>query len=156
MGSFKLKLVVYFALLALLPTAVAFYGFDTLAKRGETRAVDARLGVGLRAALAEYAARLDSAQEAAATLARDPAVQRALGDRDRAAAADIARAHPNVTLSTPAFTAGTAPGRSDALGDGAPRDEGHRPRHLVRPDRRRFPPPARARPSAFGSRRRGA
>ncbi len=109
MGSFNLKLVVYFALLALLPTAVAFYGFDTLAKRGETRAVDARLGVGLRAALAEYAARLDSAQEAAATLARDPAVQRALGDRDRAAAADIARAHPNVTLSTPAFTAGTTP-----------------------------------------------
>ena len=43
MWSFKLKLVVWFALLALLPLAVAFYGYDTLAKRSETRRVDAGL-----------------------------------------------------------------------------------------------------------------
>src|SRR4051794_35709925 len=109
MGSFKLKLVVYFALLALLPTAVAFYGFDALAKRGETRAVDARLQTGLRAALVEYTARLDAAQAAAAALARDLAVQRVLRERDRASAAEIARAHRDLTLSTSTFTVGTTP-----------------------------------------------
>src|SRR5215210_7204241 len=98
MGSFKLKLVVYFTLLALLPTAVAFYGFDTLARRGETRAADARLGAGLRGALHEYAARLDSARALAAKLATDPAVQRALRARDRVAATAIVRANADVTL----------------------------------------------------------
>ena len=37
MGSFKLKLVAWFALLALLPLGVAFYGYDALARRSETR-----------------------------------------------------------------------------------------------------------------------
>src|SRR6188508_897223 len=100
MGSFKLKLVVYFALLALLPMAVAFYGFDTLAKRGETRAADARLEAALRAALAGYGARLDAAHERAATFAGDPTVQQALRDDDRAAAAAVVRRHPNVALET--------------------------------------------------------
>ncbi len=36
MGSFKLKLVTWFALLALLPLAVAFYGYDSLTRRSET------------------------------------------------------------------------------------------------------------------------
>ena len=36
MGSFKLKLVMWFALLALLPLAVAFYGYDSLTSRSET------------------------------------------------------------------------------------------------------------------------
>src|SRR3954447_10535090 len=109
MGSFKFKLVVYFALLALLPIAVAFYGFDTLAKRGETRAVDARLQTGLRAAVAEYTVRLDAAQAAAGELARNDAVQRALREHDRASAAGIARAHRDLTLSTSTFTVGTTP-----------------------------------------------
>ena len=38
MGSFKFKLVLWFALLALLPLAIAFYGYDSLAKRSEIKA----------------------------------------------------------------------------------------------------------------------
>ena len=83
MGSFKFKLVVWFALLALLPLAVAFYGYDTLAKRSETRRADASLQAGLRAAVAGYAAHLDNAGRAAEQLAADPALQRALRGHDR-------------------------------------------------------------------------
>ena len=83
MGSFKFKLVVWFALLALLPLAVAFYGYDTLAKRSETRRADAALQAGLRGAVAGYAGRLDAAGLAAQRLAGDPALQRALRGHDR-------------------------------------------------------------------------
>lgn len=82
MGSFKLKLVVWFALLALLPLAIAFYGYDSIAKRSETRRTDAALEAGLRAAVADYAARLDAAGEDAKQLAADPALQRALRGHD--------------------------------------------------------------------------
>src|SRR5258705_13158612 len=83
MGSFKFKLVVWFALLALLPLAVAFYGYDTLAKRSETRRADAALQAGLRGAVAGYAGRLDAAGLAAQKLAADPALQRALRGHDQ-------------------------------------------------------------------------
>jgi diguanylate cyclase (GGDEF)-like protein len=82
MGSFKFKLVVWFALLALLPLAVAFYGYDLLAKRSETRRADASLQAGLRAAVSGYAARLDAAGVAAHELAADPTLQRALRGHD--------------------------------------------------------------------------
>ena len=84
MGSFKFKLVVWFALLALLPLAVAFYGYDTLAKRSETRRADAALQAGLRGAVAGYAGRLDAAGLAAQRLAGDPALQPA-GERSQRA-----------------------------------------------------------------------
>jgi diguanylate cyclase (GGDEF)-like protein len=83
MGSFKFKLVVWFALLALLPLAVAFYGYDTLAKRSETRRADAALQAGLRGAVAGYAGRLDAAGLAAQKLAADLALQRALRGHDQ-------------------------------------------------------------------------
>ena len=70
MGSFKVKLVVYFLLLSLLPIAAAFWGFTAVAGQSETRRVDARLQAGLRAALATYQERLDAAQRSAASLAR--------------------------------------------------------------------------------------
>jgi diguanylate cyclase (GGDEF)-like protein len=82
MWSFKLKLVLWFALLALLPLGVAFYGYGTLAKRSETRRVDAGLEAGLRGAAAAYASRLEAAGSAAQQLARDPALQRALRGGD--------------------------------------------------------------------------
>jgi len=69
-GSFKVKLVVYFLLLSLLPIAAAFWGFTAVAGQSETRRVDARLQAGLRAALATYQERLDAAQRSAASLAR--------------------------------------------------------------------------------------
>src|SRR3954454_22858702 len=83
MWSFKLKLVLWFALLALLPLAVAFYGYDTLAKRSETRRVDAGLEAGLRGAVAAYGDRIERAGGSAQQLASDPALQRALRGRDR-------------------------------------------------------------------------
>jgi diguanylate cyclase (GGDEF)-like protein len=78
MGSFRVKLVIYFALLALLPSAIAFYGFHRLAQRTETSRVDARLQAGLRATLSGYAARLDDAQRRATLVAREPGLQEVL------------------------------------------------------------------------------
>ncbi len=94
MGSFKLKLVTWFALLALLPLAVAFYGYDSLARRSETGRADASLEAGLRGVVAGYAARLAAATAEARRLAADPALQKALHRRDPAALAKIAAVHP--------------------------------------------------------------
>jgi diguanylate cyclase (GGDEF)-like protein len=82
LGSFKLKLVAWFALLALLPLALAFYGYNTLARRSETQRADAALQAGLRAAVAAYSTRLDNAAAHARRLAGDTAVQSALRTRD--------------------------------------------------------------------------
>src|SRR5438132_6955833 len=82
MSSFRLKLVVYFLLLSLLPLAAAFSGFAAVAKRSETRLVDARLQAGLRAALAAYEERLSAADASARALARSPSFQRALAAHD--------------------------------------------------------------------------
>ncbi len=98
MGSFKVKLVAYFLLLSLLPLAAAFWGFSTVAARGETRQVDARLQAGLRAASATYGDELLAADEAAAELARTPAFQRALIRRDRKAIQRLLRTHPNLSV----------------------------------------------------------
>jgi diguanylate cyclase (GGDEF)-like protein len=94
--SFKVKLVAYFLLLSLLPLAAAFLGFSTVAARSETRRVDARLQAGLRAGLATYQDELLAADEAAARLARNPAFQRALIRRDRAAIRQLLKGHPNL------------------------------------------------------------
>jgi diguanylate cyclase (GGDEF)-like protein len=82
-GSFKLKLVFWFALLALVPLGIAFYGYDALAKRSETRRTDGGLEAALRGALAGYVIRLDAASAEAQQLARDPRLQRALRNHDR-------------------------------------------------------------------------
>ena len=83
MGSFKFKLVLWCALLAWLPLVIAFYGYDSLAKRSEVRRVDAGLQAGLRAAVAGYTDRFDMAGKAAQQLAADPTLQRALRGHDR-------------------------------------------------------------------------
>jgi diguanylate cyclase (GGDEF)-like protein len=97
-ASFKVKLVAYFVLLSLLPLAAAFFGFSTVAARSETRRVDARLQAELRAALATYEDELVAADEAAATLARTPAFQRALLRRDRAEIRRLLKGHPNLSV----------------------------------------------------------
>jgi diguanylate cyclase (GGDEF)-like protein len=97
-ASFKVKLVVYFLLLSLLPLAAAFYGFSTVAARSETRRVDARMQAELRASLAAYQDELAGADDAATDLARNPAFQRALLRHDRAAIARMLRAHPNLSV----------------------------------------------------------
>src|SRR5438132_634229 len=83
MSSFRLKLVVYFLLLSLLPLAAAFAGFASVAKQSETRLVDARLQAGLHAALAAYEERLAAAEASARALAHSPSFQRALARHDR-------------------------------------------------------------------------
>jgi len=93
MGSFKLKLVTWFALLALLPLSVAFYGYDSLTQRSETRRADAALDAGLRGVVAAYSARLNVATAEARRLAADPALQSALRRRDTRALARFAAAH---------------------------------------------------------------
>ena len=82
MGSFKLKLVIYFLLLSLLPIAAAFWGFTQVAGQSETRRVDARLQTGMRALLASYQERLDAAQHQATGIAKTRVFQRALEKRD--------------------------------------------------------------------------
>ena len=82
MGSFKVKLVIYFVLLALLPIGAAFWGFTQVAGQSETRGVDARIQSGMRALLASYADRLNAAQQHATEIARNPTFQRDLADRD--------------------------------------------------------------------------
>ena len=99
MGSFKLKLVLWFALLALLPLVVAFYGYDSLAKRSETRRVDAGLQSSLRAAVAGYQGRLDAASAQAAQLAAEPRLQRALRGHDVATLRRVVARVPGASVT---------------------------------------------------------
>jgi len=99
LGSFKLKLVVYFLLLALLPMVAAFWGFATVAGQSETRSADSRLQAGLRATLAAYAERLDGAQQEAAVLADDRGFQVELGHRNVPAITRMLRDVDNVSVT---------------------------------------------------------
>jgi diguanylate cyclase (GGDEF)-like protein len=98
MGSFKIKLLTWFALLALLPLAVAFYGYNSLTKRSETRRADATLEAGLRSAVAAYGARVEAASRDARQVSADPAFRIALRDHDSAALARIRAANPDVAI----------------------------------------------------------
>lgn len=109
LGSFRFKLVAWFALLALLPLAVAFYGYDSLARRSENRRADASLEAALRVAVAGYTQRVDATAAAARRLAAEPRVQRALRERDRTALASIAAASPSTRLAGRGVAAGTLP-----------------------------------------------
>jgi diguanylate cyclase (GGDEF)-like protein len=95
-GSFKVRLTAYFALIALLPFAAAFQGFHSLAKRSETRRVDGVLQAGLRASLAGYDRELETTRRSARRLAAERDVQRALDSDERAYLAQLVREHPAV------------------------------------------------------------
>ncbi len=101
MVSFKIKLVVYFLLLSLLPVTAAFWGFSSVASGSETRRVDTRLQAGLRATLAAYQERLDSAQASATALAHDRAFQRRLERGDEAGLKRMLRTVPHAEVLTP-------------------------------------------------------
>jgi diguanylate cyclase (GGDEF)-like protein len=98
MGSFKLKLVVYFSLISLLPFAAAFSGLKAVTDRSETRRVDGILETGVRAGLAQFSNEVAAAQRSASELARDPAFQRALSRRDRPALRRVFAARANLRL----------------------------------------------------------
>jgi diguanylate cyclase (GGDEF)-like protein len=82
-NSFRLKLVAYFVLLALVPMGAAYWGFTTVAGVGESQRVTARQDSELRGALALYQERSDRAQRKAEGLARSRSLQLALERRDR-------------------------------------------------------------------------
>ncbi|MGH3021306.1 MAG: diguanylate cyclase [Gaiellaceae bacterium] len=83
MGSFKLRLVIYFMLLALFPLLAATWAFGEVAERGETGAADARLSTAVRVAQADYREQVEDAVQRANSLARATQVQRALARSDR-------------------------------------------------------------------------
>jgi diguanylate cyclase (GGDEF)-like protein len=98
-GSFKVKLVAYFLLLSLLPIAAAFWGFTSVAGQSETRRVDARLQAGLRAALATYQERLDTAERTAEALARSRTFQLEIQERNLPQMVKALRDTPDVSVS---------------------------------------------------------
>jgi diguanylate cyclase (GGDEF)-like protein len=100
-GSFKVKLVLYFLLLSLLPMAAAFWGFSTVAARAETRRVDARLQAELRATIAGYQAQLDGSASAAGQLAHNPSFERALIRRDHQTLQALLRKKPFLAVVGP-------------------------------------------------------
>lgn len=106
-SSFKFKLVAWFALLALLPLAVAFVEYGRLAQRSETRRADAALEGDLQTAYAGMSARLEAAAVEARALASDPALQKALRARARAAVTAIVRGHPTAAVYGRGFHVGS-------------------------------------------------
>jgi diguanylate cyclase (GGDEF)-like protein len=98
LGSFKLKLVVYFSVISLLPFAAAFSGLEAVTDRNETRRVDGILETGVRAGLAQFSDEVAAAQRRAAELARDPAFQHSLARRDRRALRRALANRPNLRL----------------------------------------------------------
>ena len=106
--SFKLKLVAYFVLLALLPLAAAFAAFSSVVARSETRLVDAQLSSALRGTVDAYEAELALAERAATGLATDPGFQRALADFDAAALRKALRGSPALRLEAGGIRLGKA------------------------------------------------
>src|SRR5579864_1028711 len=109
LGSFKFKLALYFLLLTLVPTGAAIWGFTSASVQSEARKVDARLQDDLRIALARYQARVDTAQAAATSLARNRAFQLDLQRRDATAVAALLAGHPTLAVRAGAFHVGRIP-----------------------------------------------
>lgn len=110
LSSFKVKLVLYFLLLSVLPMVAAFWGFASVAGQSETRKVDARLQAGLRTALASYQERVDAASRQAQILAGTRTVQRALERRDHTALDGLLAETPGASVQAGGgFQAGEAP-----------------------------------------------
>jgi diguanylate cyclase (GGDEF)-like protein len=116
MGSFKLRLVTYFMLLALLPLVAATVAFGEVAERGELGAADSRLSTAIRVAFADYKEQLDEdAAETARFLARTNSVPQDLASGSRAALAQTANAVEHSAFYSPKgdLLAGEPPGSFD-------------------------------------------
>jgi diguanylate cyclase (GGDEF)-like protein len=111
MGSFKFKLVGYFVLLALVPLAAAFWGYQSIAARSHTREADVRLQSGLRSGLAAYQDRLDSASRAADRLARSPGFAPALARHDTGALRRLLGTTQRLRIVAPHVDLGARPKR---------------------------------------------
>ena len=106
--SFKLKLVVYFLLVSLLPLGAAAWGLHAIAWKSETRGVDVRLEAGLRAVLAAYKDELSTAGRKATSLAGNPRFQRALAERDQRALRRFLAGAPHLRLESKGLSLGPA------------------------------------------------
>ncbi|MDQ3670380.1 MAG: hypothetical protein M3377_08900, partial [Actinomycetota bacterium] len=62
-SSFKVRLVAYFLLLALLPLLGALWAFSEVAARGEVDRADARLNADLRVTVADFTRRVQDAEQ---------------------------------------------------------------------------------------------
>jgi diguanylate cyclase (GGDEF)-like protein len=115
MGSFKLRLVIYFMLLALFPLLAATWAFGEVAERGETGAADARLSTAVRVAQADYKEQVDDAARRANSLANATQVQRALAAKDRSRLVGTSREVRDVAFYTRTgeLMAGEEPGPYD-------------------------------------------
>ncbi len=110
MGSFRLKLVGYFLLLALIPLAGFFFGFRQVAERSETRLVDARMQAGLRASSAALQETIASAKQPATELAGNLAFVQAVTAQDRETIAKVLRDEPDLRVTGDnGFRVGSAP-----------------------------------------------
>ena len=96
-------------LLTLVPTGAAFWGFTSASAQSEARRVDARLQDDLRLALARYQARVDTAQAAATSLARDPLFQVGLQRHDASAVSGLLASHPRLAVRAGGFRVGSVP-----------------------------------------------
>ena len=115
MGSFKLRLVIYFMLLALFPLLAATWAFGEVAERGETGAADGRLSTAIRVAQADYEEQVEDAADTASSLAHATQVQRALARSDRSALVRTSREVDHVAFASRGgeLSAGEEPGRFD-------------------------------------------
>jgi diguanylate cyclase (GGDEF)-like protein len=113
MASFKLRLVTYFVLLALVPLLAASWAFSEVATRGELANTDARLNAALRVAVRDYTQQVrDHATSTASSLAHATPVQRALLTRNRAYLVRLSREVPNSAFySRGQLLAGSEPPR---------------------------------------------
>jgi len=105
-GSFKVRLAAYFALVALIPFAAAFQGFQSLSRDSETRRVDSVLQSSLRSATVNYQDDLGRTERAATAFAHRRDFQRALLTNDRRALARIVEAAPNIRVEAGRSTFG--------------------------------------------------
>jgi diguanylate cyclase (GGDEF)-like protein len=111
LGSFKIRLVTYFLLLALLPLLAASWAFSEVATRGEVGNTDARLNAAVRVAINDYSrrVRVDLARTAS-SLAHATTVQQAFLTHNRAALVRLVRTLPDAAFySGDHLIAGKAP-----------------------------------------------
>jgi len=109
LGSFKVKLGVYFLALSLLPAAAALWGFSAASAQSEQRGVDTRLQAGLRVALTSLQERGDAASTDAVNLASTRAFQVALERQDRAAIVSLLASRPDLAVEAKRFGVGRIP-----------------------------------------------
>ena len=118
MGSFKLRLVIYFMLLALLPLVAATVAFSEVAERGETGSVDSRLSTAIRVAQPDYEEQLNQdASRNARSLARATQVPWALENGTRSVLVTLANQfdHTAVYSADGELLAGEPPGPFDGV-----------------------------------------